>query len=480
MRGAFLEKNINWDAFHKIDQVTILEVLSSIAGAMLSTRAIPETQIQQFQSEIRSLHTSSYGAEVSVLQELASTHSPFLNVVLNRFEISGFFKILTRVSLGVLLDHTRANLLDSGKKFAEKSQLFFNRKIPFTNNKGDIVRYGLFSGLVVNFAEYLFDEIEKLNKLMSYNLSSMMPSLFSMYDNNEAAIDIELAKQLGFEQVATESMENLRESSFLLRFSSIILELSNLCDNLITELDHAGIPYPKKVLLSIEWLRGEGERITRFKPISSTMCNLDAEELRRQNICSTIFAINITLETVLEELLSALKGVPVSFKPEPYSITSSETGYWTQHLIARGYTMKLASDISESIKSYCSAQKVSPSRLLDSELNRIHPECPKDLTSLFQVSSLCHNDLTNPSQTNEKTDLLKRVSTLMSKFQRNSQLLCLFIIALPTLGGCGVKTSPRSELEEIRPPIPFRQSIEVDSIKKSPQESLQLNRKKSN
>lgn len=475
-----MEKNINWDAFHKIDQATILEALSSIAGAMLSTKAISETPIEHFHNEIRSLHAYNFGSEISVLQQLASTQSPFLNAVLNRFEISGFFKILTRVSLGVLLDHTKENLLDSGIKFTEKSQLYFNRKIPFTNARGDIVRYGLFSGLVVNFAESLFDQIENLNKIMTYNLTSIMPSLSSMYDNNEAAIDQELAKQLGFEKVAIESMENLRESSFLLKFSTVILELSNLCDNFTNELDHARIAYPKKILLSIEWLRGEGERITRFKPINSTMCNLDAEELRRQNICSTIFAINMTLETVLYELLSALKGVPVSFEPAPYSITSSEASYWTQHLIARGYTMKLASDISESIKSYCSAQKVSPSRLLDSELNRIHPECPKDLTRLFQISSKCHNDLTYPSQTNEKADLLKRVSTLMSKFKRNSQLLCLFIIALPTLGGCGVKTSPRSELEEIRPRIPFRQKIEGGSMEKSPQDSLQRHGKKSN
>ena len=96
---------------------------------------------------------------------------------------------------------------------------------------------------------------------------------------------------------------------------------------------------------------------------------------------------------------------------------------------------------------------MAPSYVIEPEIKKIHPDLRPETLTLYQ--KITTNDITITAGGSVAKD---RIQNSFHAIRRGLEgiLSVAFFISLFGIGGCGVKTLPKSTMEAIRPSIPFR------------------------
>ena len=124
-----------------------------------------------------------------------------------------------------------------------------------------------------------------------------------------------------------------------------------------------------------------------------------------------------------------------------------------------GLSAKDAEDSVIALLAYAEKHELAAAGIIISELARIHPALMPRTLQRFQ--ELTAHDPLSQSRSGEKSRGASKSTHLFTRFTdraRKFPALATMIVTLfaSLCGGCGLKTSPRSDVEDLRPEIPFR------------------------
>lgn len=149
---------------------------------------------------------------------------------------------------------------------------------------------------------------------------------------------------------------------------------------------------------------------------------------------------------------------------------------FTQFLIAQGVEAVTAIEQCAEVRAYCEKKSVHPKDLAAEELRVIQPELKQAAQEFFQISTDGFLDGKNQGSTRKEAimtqsqHLIQTVSGRPSATKSSSflsSLLLLVTVVGIMLPGCGVKTAPRADTDNLRPSLPFKPRAIKSSATKS-------------
>ena len=126
-------------------------------------------------------------------------------------------------------------------------------------------------------------------------------------------------------------------------------------------------------------------------------------------------------------------------------------------LLSKGVEPKRAVSALDSLQKYQVAHNTKASALIEPELLKISPV----LSSSFaeKLRDLEAHDALSTQATTDKEHNFKLQVLLSTRLQ---SLICKslsLMFLMLSLAGCGLKTLPKADIEDLRPEIPFRRSV---------------------
>lgn len=138
---------------------------------------------------------------------------------------------------------------------------------------------------------------------------------------------------------------------------------------------------------------------------------------------------------------------------------------FTQFLIAQGVEAMTAIEQCADVRAYCEEKSVHPKDLAAEELRVIKPELKQAAQEFFQISTDGFLDGKNQGSTRKEAmmtqsqHLIQTISSRPSATKSSGFLTSLLLLVTMVgimLPGCGVKTAPRADTDNLRPTLPFK------------------------
>ena len=278
-----------------------------------------------------------------------------------------------------------------------------------------------------------------------------------MAGSNDADRDIdgEISKALGFQGVVYPVLTGQAEAEILREISKIMDNVGQTATLFLRQLTfNVGSDAVYAALAVTERLSGEARLFEHQDLIGSA--NLFTMEMRRRHLLLTFAGIDdifSQLKSLLSQCLSSSEGTTSHAQSVDHpEATRRRLAF---EMISNGIAPHHASDASKALLTYLSDHNIQAKDVLVGELARIHTVLtPRALELLVGLTSDQGGNL-DPHPEKEMT--LSKVLRLQELFANIlvsgvlSGLLCMVLLT-----SCGLKTSPRSEIVEFRPDIPFR------------------------
>lgn len=142
---------------------------------------------------------------------------------------------------------------------------------------------------------------------------------------------------------------------------------------------------------------------------------------------------------------------PASFLWQPFA----------QFLYSREVPPKEALAIAAKVKSYCAKNDAHPKDVAAEELRFLADALKPLYREFFQISTDGFLHAKN-QDSRQKEAIMTRSEHLVHSLRRSGAATAGLILALlPALTGCGVKTAPRANIDNLRPAIPFKASAKA-------------------
>ena len=469
---------MDWERFRRLDNSTTIEILSAFASALRLENNAHEKNIEQMRASWRSSSSySSNSTNPSVIDQLIEDFDPFFQSIIRRFGSKRLFSIITNISLNINLEKMATYLITAGEAITEKSKLYLNKQFPvYVDNQ--CTHYGNLAALLLSYADEAHNLIRRLSKIQHRSMAKMPESIAATYSNNAKITDIEIAKYLGYKSLGSTTLA-VEAKLHLSSVTSIVMDYIIITGGLCERLLEVGIAVPEQVQHSLNWLHSETERLNRFGTLSNA--EPKAEELRRQNLISAVYIIVTIIENTLDDILVSLKASSnYEDSPKTPVIISSELSYFTTTLIDKGISPMRAEEIAENLCDYCQKQQVQPRKLLPAEGKKIAADWPPEASDIFEETHRIHQDPTADQNRIKKKESWDKTLKLIEFFSTSTQRTLLLILFASLLYCCGIKTSPRSQVEDIRPEIPFKTELKDRFLSKKIDRRLLRREKRSN
>lgn len=471
-----MNRNVNWEAFQRYDNTSLIETLSGFASALKSQQSFSELYLQQMRATL--VERSSEKARQhpnSTIDTLITSRDNFFNNLISRYGCENLFGILTTISIKSQQDTFCAQLADKCEVLMQKAKLFINSSSPSYEHRC-CTRYVNVASTLITFGEQLHTLIENIRKNRNQYMKKMPTSICALYEEEAKLLDEKVAQYLGFESIST-CPQTAGVSLAQVSISISILEFVAITNSFHNQLKSCLFPVPEQTEHSISWLISESERISRFLPLRAS--NAPSEELRRSNLVASTHSLYSVIDSTINDLVNSVKSYGTYSAVEKPIIVKSELSYCISYLIEKGYPPEKASILVKKLEDYCNAKQVAPARILAAEISQIDNEIPEHILNVFKETRNVHNDHTAATNRATKKGIWDRVIQLGKILTITNQSNIILFLSMFTFS-CGIKTVPLSNVVDARPPMPFKTPEKIEGHRFDNHEYLKNEKKPSN
>ena len=449
---------VDWSAFQRLDNATVVDFLTSTAGVLQEHGLITNKDTDNLPLAISGINSSPESRDRPILPELDRQHAEFLAVLAARYGMSGFCLNLVRHSLRGSVAETQRVVNEWGEALLKRADLLFNR--PFHVQAGGTVQKRiLYSTVLVDFAAILAQAADRL-AAVAEQLASMNPHAMAGEHPEDRKIDLGVAQALGFRTLVEQSLPLQAELGAKRDLAHTMITVTSAAHEVAVQLianADAGSSYA--MAAACEWLKSECERLAHLELPQSD--NLTIWEVRRRNLAACLVSINESLRALKQASLDA---VSADLKPTTMALAGNDAAKRriAFDLMSAGAAPGVAWDATTALFRYLADQKVQARQILPGELPRIHPGLlPKSLATLVELE---RDQSVMQTASLEKASTAGRAKRLVAAFAKTTAQVAPVLLAMMFVG-CGLKTRPENDAPELRPDIPFRDAAATEAPK---------------
>ena len=446
-----MQKYFDWPTFIKLDNASTIDYLTSLASGLIENKLISDAAILDLQVTLSSQPPKWAASGKSAISSLLTEKSEFLNIVKLRYGTTGAALNHLRFSVRPLLTELMGQCANWSLESLKKGEIVLNR--PFFVRSGEtIVRRELYPMVLLALSTKLEYSAKAIHDVIQ-DLSYMRPT--DLLDVTGEFLDIEtsIATGIGFVGVDPLRTFNWTERTALRRVSLLLVDLSESICELFGQIEHNTSRHEDMVTVTAltELLSLEAQRFCGL-----TLPDTTSEmvwETRRQAVAFGLFSMIQITSDLATASLNAIAAREHQAADLSHSLDVERR--LAASLLQIGVTAARASEASHALVSYCKRHEICPTNIIEPELKKIHADLRPEVLTLYQ--SLVKNSLTaTPGGATAKNRVRERSLSIRSGLQGLVTTIALSIMSIG-LGSCGVKTTPKSAIEPIRPSIPFRE-----------------------
>ena len=444
------EQHLDWSAFQRLDNAAVVDFLTSTASALCEAGAFSAKETDNLRLVLSGIHAAADSREKSLLLELDAQHAEFLDVLEARFGTVGVCLNLMRHTLRPSLAETQRILAELGQGLVKKAELLFNRPF-YIYRGGRCQRQTLFSTVIVDFSETLAAACGELQTALGA-LSLMNPNDMAASGRADEEVDLAIARALGFTGLITHSLPMHTEAEIKRRVSQALAQVAEAAVEISEQLAaNTQAETAHDVVAAAEWLASEAQRLALLEfPRAESLL---AWEVRRRNLTACVHGLNEALrQLALASLGSLGREAPTAATRLPES-ARRRLAY---DLMVAGAAPAKAREAAAALLTYLETNRLTPREVLPAELARIHPSLmPRSLETL---AALAGDTSTMSLAASEKQATMTRARRLAEAFRplaAPATLLLACALVGSFASGCGLKTAPKSDIDELRPEIPY-------------------------
>lgn len=450
-------------ALKKMDTAYHAPFLTACVAALTAHGYLTETENEQLRVTLRDRH-KAVDAD-TLFTDLITEKNAAFNVLQTRLGPHHFNGLLFRWTTARAVENFNFSIWSFAQELLAKAELMFNQ--PFHLYSGrTCIQHGPFSYFLVETAGELHRNADDLHDLVR-DLRK-----WSVGSKGEDSFEATLAAHLGFELDDDIGLADWRLHELVKKVWLQLELLQEFNAHILRQL-HANLKMENEEPRLRFLLEDIQSLLVSSKGISHIDFNsLDIVEGKRLRMLAAMQECkDLSLE--FYQLLShTIKTSRVSSVPQNIW-SENESRAIINHLLDRGISIQDAKKALSNLQDYCTEHAVSPDQLLEAELHRIHPYFDND-SSLF-LKKAGGSDRLSESFSGEKHHIVLKKDTLLQHI--NQRLLGITLVALILVDfcvSCGVKTAPRSDVLDAKPPVPYHaeqrefQKKKAEEIKDTP------------
>ena len=446
----------DFEKFQKQDNSAILEFLSSAASALSSSDAISSKECADLRISFRNMYHLINQQDASLLHYLADEKNDFLRVLLSRYGVITLGINLFRFTTTPYVNQFNEILSQFGLALIEKSDLFFNRLFGIYVKDSCESKF-LFAGVITRLSAF----VEKNSRIcvkLSEQLRTFYPSNMVLATEADHKIDQLIAKHLGFTNTEQDYLPYFQEKCMSIQLAASVLSLITAIDDFLVQFKQNGYEgSTSSIELNINWIKGECGKL--FNQEFAITNNLHHQEDFRRNICGCLFTVVGAFKKLADDVIALL--TPSCFgKNEEFSFSEDIRRRIASDLITKFKTAPNEAEMaSRLLLQYCNRLSLNPNDLIQGELTKIHPSLTLDALNVIQTAQNTYSLASTHSL--EKKTIVETSSALRASFSNILKGLIAVLVASFSVfnSSCGIKTAPRSEIEDFRPELPSQQVL---------------------
>jgi hypothetical protein len=432
------------------DNSQIVQVLTTVASCLNDHERLSLKEIHDFRISMVGAQKATEWGQQSILVGLAKENNSFLTQLMQRYGLRGLCLNIFRYSAGAAVSQTIGILSEIGAALIEQTKVYFNRPF-YLHFDGSCERRILSSQIILDLADFFGVATQTLTQAVN-QMKTLVPADLFFEDPVDKIIDDKIATMVGFSHSTPEYLPFKRERDLRLAFSATMQNVGLTCLEFIEQIKcNLDAPY-HDLRVSCEILAAETAKFSSL-PLELSD-DLQLWEERRYNLKESIVQINHVLENLGAALVKSLSLMSKASARE--NIPNSLLRNVSSTLIYQGAHPVQAALAAKQLSDYCVAHALTPDKVIESELKKINPLLNKESLATFQKANIGKG--LDESGAEFKEQLLKKSSVLSELFSKALQANQTWLAILLTifLSSCGLKTAPRSDIDDFRPSIPFK------------------------
>lgn len=463
-----MQKHLDWATFMKLDNAMTVDFLSSLAASLAEHQQFPERTLELLRQTLSTRSSEWSQNDKSIVCALADEKNQILSALVYRYGVAGFSFNHTRFALRTLTADLLNRLAVWADVALKKGELVFNRPF-FVKSETGIERRELFSQVLFSMSQLIVNAMADIRAALT-EISTMRPSDILDITGELEKMDTSVALQMGFAGLDEMAAFTRGETRALSRLGISLRELSDGVTHIVSQLIPNCLP-SDELLETTAYCELLSAEVQKFLGLTFPESKSHVVwEMRRQAICFSVYTVSQLVGNLSDK--SARSIAPMESKDWRSLLSNDVTRRLTTELFASGADFSEARDASQKLLDYCLHHDTEPSQLIPAELKKIHPALTtKTLDLLLSLSS---NDLSaTPGGATSKI----RITTGAKKIRKGLSNLAPFAAPLAAFAlvaftnSCGVKTGLKTDIDDLRPAIPYREL--------SPEEQSELSKKSS-
>ncbi len=447
-------------AWARTEMVQTSELLMAVAGALSTTGLVASRHIDSLRSDLAAMQAgySASPQQDPPLLSLSRSGCEFLTLLESRYGSNRLVLNLFRHGIKIWSRETCLTLNRWGQTILKNYELVLNRSIIIYDNNQEPGDERLFSSLMLDMAARIdtcADAIESLSARLDAWHGNPLPN--SPEDDSAEQV---VAERTGMRGIVQDTAPGHDEEYFIRRVALELATLAQFTSHFTGQIT-ANLDLPTNVLLEMrsKWLQTEATRLASFTWPHSP--GIVAMEIARNHVMMVLSSMTGALLDIENESTRLLPG---RLGSEIDSLQRQRVESLRGNLIAdamlAGLSAKDAENSVISLITFTEKHALSAREVITSELNKIHPSLMPRTLDRFQ--KLTAPDPLSQNKSAEKSRGASKAMHLLGRFTERSQRLPLMALMIAALfvgamtGGCGLKTAPKSDVDDLRPEIPFR------------------------
>lgn len=342
-----------------------------------------------------------------------------------------------------------------GQELIEKAKLCFNQPF-FIYADESCQKRVLASQFIIDMVEHITNCHNNMMTLTDAFLE-LAPSQIECEAENSYNLDHELAKHLGFMKISGEILIFEKDNRFIRDLTHGISQLMHYmqtaAEQLKQNLTSNGLA---RLMHLTQHIDAECQKITRL-PLKPSG-DYAQWELRKNDWFTSLHVITASLDTMRGICADAIRPVHLKHQKERLWPSLALMHKIEDHLIAAGHKPIHAREAVDRLKNYCQLNKITTQKLIEAEFSKIDPIISDSAIALWRAYEQKHSF--ESASEKVKDQVLLKSQSLRKSLEITSQILLVFLIIFGTVG-CGLKTAVRSNVQDLRPEIPYKASSET-------------------
>lgn len=438
------------------DNSTAIEFFTITASIFHKEGLISQKDAENIRITLGDIQCGEVIRTHNVIGLLQQQNSEILVLLLLRYGASRLSSNLLRYCCQPSLAEMIRELSSWGNLFMPLIDQSFNRSFYIYENH-ECESRTLYSGVLLSIAEGIREACDGIWEALRL-AGLFFPHAMASDESQECLLDEATAKALGFNGLCRDPFSSLSDKKMI---RIIRQSLENLADCLEEFLIQTGesnrsLTFLSKTQVMMSCFRDQisGLRHTLIKGT-----DLQGADLHRQICLRKLYEITSFLPDIADSLLNLIREHQKDlFSSKTPSLGADVRRQISSGMVSGGVGPRHADQATKDLFEYMGKNTLKPQEILLGELNKINQALTSE--SLDILKEFCNREnLTKASMTEKKNILAKR-QQLKSHFTKNLELiaeksLILLLLFLPFGIGCGLKTTPKNTIEDLRPELPF-------------------------